>query len=51
MAWLQLFVTEHVDYIDRARKGDVTACVDFTKTLGAHKRKEQKKPVDDNRQY
>lgn len=33
MAWLQLFVTKHVDYTVRAKKEDMTACVDFDITL------------------
>lgn len=52
--WLQLFVTKHVDCTDRARKGDVMACVDFPVSLSAQhectQKEEQKKP-DDNKQY
>lgn len=31
--WLQLFVTKHEDCMGRARKGEVTACVDFSVSL------------------
>lgn len=34
--WLQLFVTKHVDWVGRARKGNVIAYVDFPVSLSEY---------------